>query len=283
MDASTLDVRDVVFTRHFYDSKAVQDSLRRALTSHYLDEGAFWCLELYQSELYNELLEILFEMYTLYVTPSAHWLHLFIQQTDGITLDGVMTLYNGLYYYLERPAPLYLHHTIPAMKQIDKAWKHDRSLLQWLQSDGPQWFDSFASDPEYVCERYIYVMSIADSMQLPPMAAIPAWNEWVLLTGRRQRRKFPIPQEVRSKHRDNMDISLLRGITLRDLVTCPYYNSLFNEMDAADLVYYSIHDMMDEEDDALYQQVHTRVFPDDVPDEWLFIDQNKSHGLLLYG
>jgi hypothetical protein len=282
MDASALDARDVIFTRHFYDSKAVQDSLRHALTSCRLDEGAFWCLELYQSELYNELLEILFEMYALYASPSPQWLHLFIQQTEGITLDGVMTLYNGLWAFLERPAPLYLHTTIPTMKQIDKTWKHDRGLLQWLKSDGPLWFDSFAADPEYVCDRYIYVMSMAESVQMPQMAAISGWNEWILLTGRRQRRKFAIPQEVRSKHRENMDIRLLRSITLRDLVTCPYYNSLFNEMGAGDLVYYSIHDMMDDEDEALYQEVHTRVFPDDVPDEWLFIDQNKSHGLLLY-
>jgi hypothetical protein len=39
-----------------------------------------------------------------------------------------------------------------------------------------------------------------------------------------------------------------------------------------------ISNIMDEDEEEMYQTMHAEIFIDDIPDEWSVADQMKSHG-----
>jgi hypothetical protein len=109
-----------------------------------------------------------------------------------------------------------------------------------------------------------------------------SWDEWSALIGRRKARAYPIPAEALHKEtvRGSMPSKYTNIGDVREPVTllvegCKWWRNRTQS--------YGI--VEDEEtgavvfpDDDVLERFYDDSFPDDIPDEWSKVDQEKSHG-----
>lgn len=124
-----------------------------------------------------------------------------------------------------------------------------------------------------------------ETVQINKPADLPstsAWATWMAATGRRTARIQEIPTEAlhRETTRGSMPFKYTNIGDVRDPVSllsegCRFWQEAFQS--AGILVEEETGAIQFPDDDSL-EQFYERYFPDDIPDEWSTVDQQKSHG-----
>jgi hypothetical protein len=263
-----------LYTRHFYIQGEVCSALKDAIYKCNAEQAAFWLLELCDSEMYDDLLEVLMDIHTRQVaSPSIEWLNAFIFQCGNFTVEG------GLWLLIDL-CNLYKLYGCNAVKYNgaqSMQWQHDMQLYEWLTNDGKEWFDLMNIDiTSYI--QYINfsgsTVSIINNGKLLE-EYVPQLDQWIKMTGRRERRIYMMPYELR---RTRSNLRELYGLTMKKLIGCPYYDRVFTEKNMEFIIIKNPMEIMDEDEEEMYQRMHCEIFIDDIPDEWSVADQMKSHG-----
>jgi hypothetical protein len=252
-----------LFTRHFYNQSEVIAALKYALINKKHEEAAFWCLELTDSAMYDELLEAIFEVYILHALPTNKVLHGFIEQVGNFTVDGTLWL------------------CIDVCNCIDVKDEHEKTVLdvdiiQWCRGDGGDWFDAInGSAEEYISRVYNGVSYYHRNKEILITQYIPQFDVWIKATGRCARRCMAIPVECR---RTVSNLGELNGLRLQQLEGCPFYDELFELRGLSEsMLRKKEYRIVDEAEEELLQELYAEIFPDDIPDEWSLSDKCKSH------
>jgi hypothetical protein len=263
-----------LYTRHFYIQGEACSALKDAIYKCNVEQAAFWLLELCDSEMYDDLLEILLEIHTRHITaPSIEWLNAFIFQCGNFTLEG------GLWLLIDL-CNLYKNYGCNEVKYCgyqSQIWQYDMQLYEWLINDGKEWFDlmniNIFEYIHYITNNALQI-SIINNVRLIE-EYVPQLEQWIKLTGRRKRRIHEIPYRLR---RTCSDLKELYVLTMKKLIGCPYYDRIFTEKNVEYIIIKNPKYIIDEEEEEMYQQIHSEIFIDDIPDEWSTQDQMKSHG-----
>ncbi len=259
-----------IFTRHFYNKGEVCSALTRALLTKNVEESAFWCLELIDSEEYDDVLEVLFKTYIQYMQPTASWLRAFIHQIGDFTTEGCLWLCIDFATLQSQISAATMGHNTPLTIDSD--------ILHWFQSCSTDWFANIS----FTVEQYVQYMmqfgttGVKKDPHISMDTYLPNLKAWALQTGRRVRRRwFSIPYDLR---RTRSSLTELRRLELSHLMSCSYYNRIFEESKIGDTVAMKNVFSMDDLEEDVFQAIHAQIFPDDIPDEWSLADQMQSHG-----
>lgn len=263
-----------LYTRHFYIQGEVCTALKDSIIKCNIEEAAFWLLELCDSEMYDDLLEILLDIHTRRVAaPSIEWLTAFIFQCGNFTIEG------GIWLLIDlcRLYKLYGSKSINYSGALPIQWKHCGQLYEWFHSDGKDWFELMNIDID-IYIQYINCNGCTDTFVNGNLMEeyVPQLEQWIKITGRRARRIYKMPYELR---RTTSSLNELYELTIKKLIGCPYYDRIFVENGIHSIVIKNPLNIMDEDDENEYQNIHSTIFIDDIPDEWSIVDQMKSHGL----
>lgn len=262
-----------LYTRHFYIQDEVRTALKDAIIKGNIEEAAFWLLELCDSEMYDDLLEILLEIHTRRIAaPSIEWLNAFIFQCGNFTVEG------GIWLLIDlcRLYKLYGCRLIDYNLVQPTQWKYCQQLYEWFQGDGNDWFELMNIDTAtYIL--YVNSNGCTDTFVNGNLIEeyVPQLEQWTKMTGRRARRIYKMPYELR---RTRSSLKELYGLSMKNLIGCPYYDRIFVENGVDNIIIKNPLNIMDEDEEDAYQKMHAAIFVDDIPDEWSIVDQMKSHG-----
>lgn len=266
-----------LYTRHFYIQGEVCAALKGAIYKDDVEQAAFWLLELCDSEMYDDLLEILFEIHTCRISaPSIEWLNAFIFQCGNFTVEGGIWLLIDLCSLYK----LYGCDKIDYTRIKSLQWVHCRQLYEWILGDGKEWFELMNVNVVLYIQ-YINCNGCTNTFVNGKLIEeyIPQLEQWTSMTGRRARRLYEIPYELRRTH---SSLKELYGLSMKKLIGCPYYDRIFVENCVDAIVIKNACDIMDEAEEDAYQKTHASIFVDDIPDEWSVEDRMKSHGIRVW-
>ena len=263
-----------LYTRHFYIQGEVCSALKDAIYKCNIEEAAFWLLELCDSEMYDDLLEVLMDIHTRQVaSPCIEWLNAFIFQCGNFTVEGGLWLLIDLCNLYK----LYGCSSVKYNRVQSMQWQHDMQLYEWLTNDGKEWFELMNIDItayiQYINCKCLSISIINNEKLIEEY--VPQLEQWIKMTGRRKRRIYMIPYELR---RTRSNLRELYGLTMKKLIGCPYYDRIFTEKNMEYIIIKNPMEIMDEDEEEMYQIMHSEIFIDDIPDEWSVVDQMKSHG-----
>jgi hypothetical protein len=251
-----------LFTRHFYNQSEVIAALKRALINKKHEEAAFWCLELIDSAMYDELLEAIFEIYIMNGLPTNTILHSFIEQVGNFTVDGALWLCIDVCNCI-------------GVKDAHEKTVLDADIIQWCGADGKDWFDAInACGEEYISRIYNGVSYYNRNKEISITQYSLNIDTWIKATGKRGRRCMVMPIECR---RAMSNLDELNRLRLHSLEGCPFYDELFELRGAENIVRKKADRIIDDAEEELLQELYAEIFPDDIPDEWSLSDKCKSH------
>jgi len=280
-----------MFTTHFYRVDEVQAALLYAVKKGRAMEAAFWCEELIVSGLWPQAWSTLLQgwlWFCLATHPS--WIGLPFTEDPGMLHQACYSLCqskkdNSLWAILasvnaempdrvcaKRPDGLLYESDLDAY--LCAAICQGKAACAWwaIQKGGPMHRipeTPLASRLDMVglrspvwiriglCANVLLACTLDCAYDTTMNPAIQEQiGKWRLLSRKRQRRVYAIPDEC------------LYGLTQRGRM-CRTETTLSELYTIQELLYDGTEDI-----DAFY----ARTFPDDIPDEWSLADQRKSHG-----
>lgn len=106
------------------------------------------------------------------------------------------------------------------------------------------------------------------------------WSEWDAVVGRRAAREYAIPLEALHKEttRGAMSRKFTNILDVRDPIPLLTEGCAWWQHTAAQMGLVEEEGCLSFPDDAALERFYDCYFPDDLPDEWSKVDQEKSHG-----
>ena len=280
-----------MFTKHFYRVDEVQAALLYAVKKGRALEAAFWCEELMISGLWTQAWSTLVQGWLWFcLATNPNWIGQSFIEDSGILHQACYSLCqskkdNSLWAVLasvdtempdrvcaKRPDGLTYESDLDAY--LCAAICQGKAACAWwaIQKGGP--LHRIPETPLTSCLDMVGLRSplwirigLCANVLLactPECAYDTSMNpaiqeqieKWSLLSRKRQRRVYAIPDEC------------LYGLTKRGCMER-------TETTLGEL--YTIQELLYDGTEDI-EEFYARTFPDDIPDEWSLLDQRKSHG-----
>jgi hypothetical protein len=298
-----------MLTRHFYESEDVLASMRMAILRGRSQEALFWCLELIDTNLHKIALQHIIETWMLFFTGS-NWIEALknnyslkqqsileacysLSQEKQRTVSSIELLVLEFEEKKEKVAVDDFRMAVRA-GQGELAWSLAKSLdaevvwsaLTEFENSNIHWIRSLISS--FKVKTPLWLFGIIQWLCLRKEESV-TWvpltddlqkkiKEWKGLLSRRKRRQYAIPFPLlygeTSKSSVLKSKSTLDRLYIIEKSMCKEEGFWKNVLEFSD---FDIESAKWTSDDAL-ELFYEKYFPDDIPDEWSLIDQEKSHG-----
>jgi hypothetical protein len=302
-----------MLTRHFYESEDVLASMRMAILRGRSQEALFWCLELIDTNLHKIALQSIIETWMLFYTESNWILALknnyslkqqsileacyTLSQEKQRTMSSVEILvleFQEKEEEMKREKNVDDFRTAVRTGQCQLAWSLAKFLdseVVWsalieFENSNIHWIRSLISS--YQIKTPLWLFGIIqwlcirkeETVQWSPLTVDlqKKIKEWKGLQSRRKRRQytilFPLLYGETSKSSVSKKETTLYRLYSIEKSMCSEEGFWKNVLEFSD---FDIESGKWTRNDSL-ELFYEKYFPDDIPDEWSLVDQEKSHG-----
>ena len=301
-----------MLSRHLYRIDEVRANFRYSLLKGNIHESCFWCLELLDTQLFLEALEDCAWAWLYGIgIYGLGFLENFrsVVEREEIGADEILELAYMISRWSKRDSSVgwLLEEGLKSGQPDFLVRKGEGNPVQMAIAQGktglawallrtrwgePSMCRKDIQIPDFIAERFVWetrALSLlatcwsakSETISVPPMPQelMRAIDEWKSLEGRRARRVYKIRSEAiqfgtKRSYEGNMETNIQEvRVPETALVGSPFWETVAEDMGGWKKV---------RRNDDIRMAFYDLYFPDDIPDEWSKVDQEKSHGYGLF-